>query len=65
MVKFAEFVNRMIGSDVINIDAVRNGTGVAISDRRRFRTILRESGLMDVGAFGKAMENLRSEREQQ
>jgi hypothetical protein len=45
---------------------VRNGTGVAISDRRIFRTTLRESGLMDVWAFGTAMDNLqRTSQEQQ
>jgi hypothetical protein len=48
MARFAQFVNQMIGNEVINVDAVRNGTGVAISDRRIFRTTLRESGLMDV-----------------
>lgn len=60
MAKFAEFVNRLIGAEVVNVEAVRNGSGVAISDRREFRTLLRESGLMDVGAFGVAMDNLRS-----
>lgn len=48
MARFAEFVNRLIGVEVVNVEAVRNGTGVAISDRRIFRTTLRESGLMDV-----------------
>ena len=58
MARFAEFVNRMIGVEAVNVEAVRNGTGVAISNREEFRTHLRESGLMDVGAFGVAMRNL-------
>ncbi len=58
-VAFAEFVNRMIGVNAINIEALKNGTGAPVGDRNKFRTLLRESGLMDVGGVGVAMENLK------
>ena len=57
-VAFAQFVNQMIWEEAINIEALQNGTGAPVGDRRRFKTILRESWLMDVGGIGVAMDNL-------
>ena len=59
-VKFAEFVNAILGSEIINITHLQGGTGAPIGDVRQLQNVIANSGILNAGGIARAWENIEA-----
>lgn len=48
MVRFAEFINAMLGVEIINLTHLQRGTGAPIGDMRQLQNVIANSGILNV-----------------
>ena len=59
-VKFAEFINAMLGTQVINIVSLESGRASPIGDRRLLESAVARSGILNAGGIARAWANIEA-----